>query len=97
MIKLFGYIKLFDDSTILKDHKHITALLSFIPNSNSKKSILLFRGSEHGFSAQSFHNKCDGYPDTITIVESQQMNIFGIYLHATFGVFRATFGFMPLE
>lgn len=39
----------------------------------------MYRASEHGFSSQSFHSKCDGIPSTITIVKSANNNIFGGY------------------
>ena len=38
---------------------------------------ILYRGSEDGFSAKIFHNKCDGKGPTLTIVQSTKRNIFG--------------------
>ena len=40
---------------------------------------LLFRGSEHNFSAQNFHNLCDNKGATISIVKSEYEQIFGLY------------------
>ena len=36
-------------------------------NSDQKFS-LLYRGSDHGFGAKSFHSKCDGYSPTLTLI-----------------------------
>ena len=31
---------------------------------------LLFRASEHNFDPKEFHSKCDGIPDTLTIIRT---------------------------
>lgn len=38
---------------------------------NPKKCDLLYRGSENGFSASTFHQKCDNIPNTLTIVRTE--------------------------
>jgi hypothetical protein len=40
---------------------------------------LLYRATEHGFGAESFHSKCDGYRNTLTVVETQSglPHVFG--------------------
>jgi hypothetical protein len=38
---------------------------------------LLWRGSEHGFSGPEFHRRCDGHPNTITLVADVAGNVFG--------------------
>ncbi len=38
---------------------------------------LQYRASRDGFSAQNFHNKCDGIANTLTIIKSEHGNIFG--------------------
>lgn len=38
---------------------------------------LLYRGSSDGCHASSFHRKCDGYKNTITIIQTKKGNIFG--------------------
>ena len=46
----------------------------------SKKKIkLLYRSSDHNFTAKSFHKHCDGHGPTITIIQSNYGNIFGGY------------------
>jgi hypothetical protein len=48
-----------------------------------QKWKLLYRASEHGFMAQSFHSKCDNVPCTLTIVRSANNgNVFGGYTEA---------------
>lgn len=34
------------------------------------KLKLIFRASEHGFSAKEFHKKCDYIPNTLTIIRT---------------------------
>ena len=57
---------------ILMDHEVFKSL-------NIKKAVLLYRGSDHDFSAAAFHSKCDNKGPTITIVKSEKGNIFGGY------------------
>ena len=46
---------------------------------NGRKWALLYRGSRDGFRASDFHSRCDGWPNTLTIVKSKSGNIFGGY------------------
>jgi hypothetical protein len=36
-----------------------------------KKMTLLFRASDHGFSALKFHQFCDGVPHTLTLLTTE--------------------------
>lgn len=38
---------------------------------------LIFKGSQHGFTAQIFHELCDNMGPTLTVVQSEQGKIFG--------------------
>ena len=38
---------------------------------------LLFRGSDDGFLAATFHQKCDDIPNTVCVIESNHGNVFG--------------------
>ncbi len=38
---------------------------------NPKQIQLLYRGSENGFSASNFHQKCDNIPNTLVIVRTE--------------------------
>ena len=44
-----------------------------------KKLKLLYRSSEHNFTAKSYHKHCDGHRRTLTIIHSNYGNIFGGY------------------
>eukprot|EP01084_Bolivina_argentea_P030187 55972_1 len=63
--------------TFKEDIEFTELLLSKI--SNIKRFNLLFRASENGFKAKDFHNQCDNYGSTITIIKSNFGNIFGGY------------------
>jgi hypothetical protein len=45
----------------------------------NKNFTLLYRGSADGFHASSFHAKCDGHGNTLTIIRTKKGNIFGGY------------------
>jgi hypothetical protein len=45
----------------------------------SRKLTLIYKASENGFSANKFHELCDGIKNTITVVQSENGNIFGGY------------------
>jgi hypothetical protein len=40
---------------------------------------LLYRGSRDGFDAEAFHRRCDGHPNTVTLIASTNDCIFGGY------------------
>lgn len=70
--------KSFLDSHIIK-YEEVKVLLSFLPKTKESIVKLLYRGSENEFSAQKFHQLCNRKGPTITIVLSEQLNIFGGY------------------
>jgi hypothetical protein len=37
----------------------------------------VYRGSVDGFTAKAFHNKCDSYTNTLTIIKDSNGNVFG--------------------
>ena len=67
-------------SDILTNEEHISQLLSWLPSHDAgmtrPRLRLLFRASRDGFSAETFHYKCDNKGPTVTIVQSGN-NIFG--------------------
>jgi hypothetical protein len=64
------------DSTILdKDQRSAIYRLCEFPS--AKKWKLQYRATRDGFSAQDFHNKCDGIENTFTVIKSEHGNIFG--------------------
>ena len=48
-----------------------------------KNVTLLYRGSEHGFSAKSFHERCDNKGATLTVLKTSKGHIFGGYCTAS--------------
>jgi hypothetical protein len=44
---------------------------------NGKRFSLLWRGSRDGFGAVEFHRRCDGKPNTLTIILDTEGNVFG--------------------
>jgi hypothetical protein len=42
-----------------------------------KQFTLLWRGSRDGFRAYDFHNRCDGHPNTLTVILDTDGDIFG--------------------
>ena len=67
------------DSVIIKekDEKDLFLLCNFIDG--LKKCKLLYRASRDGFRAANFHAKCDGVPNTLTIIKTTQGYVFGGY------------------
>ena len=70
------------DSIILKkeDAKTFTELCEFDSRTTFR---LIYRGSLDGFEPNEFHSKCDNIPNTITIIKSENGNIFGGYTTQT--------------
>lgn len=68
----------FDPSAILTSDqkKELNILCNF---SVDTRWVLVYRASKHGFSAQNFHENCDGIPKTLTIVKTVNNYIFGGY------------------
>ena len=56
-----------------------TGDLSQLLASAAPRTTLLYRGSRDGFTAQSFHLRCDGRPHTICVIKDDQNNVFGGY------------------
>jgi hypothetical protein len=46
------------------------------------KSLLIYKATRDGFGASSFHSKCDGKANTVTIIKSNYNNVFGGYTSA---------------
>lgn len=50
---------------------------------NSTSGVLLYRATRDGFTAQAFHSKCDGKPNTITIIKNNFNFVFGGFIAAS--------------
>jgi hypothetical protein len=81
----FGYIKdnscWFNNSLILNEEE----CLSLVEMTNSTKGNLLYRATRDGFEAQAFHTRCDGKPNTITIIKNNLNYVFGGYASSAWG------------
>ena len=49
---------------------------------DGRKWSLLYQASRDGFGALNFHSKCDDKPNTLTIVQTTNGNIFGGFTSA---------------
>ena len=72
-----------DSKIITKEHQKREEYLKFLREclQYPKKVELLFRASEHKFSAAIFHKKCDNIADTFTLVKTEFGKIIGGYTH----------------
>ena len=59
--------------------KQLMVLINF---SQDVKWKLIYRASVHGFGSVSFHSKCDGIRNTLTIIKSNDFNVFGGFCFA---------------
>eukprot|EP01084_Bolivina_argentea_P301058 519274_1 len=76
--KLETYVLKLNTKIMTSDE--IEILIQLIKEKRKKKSIewkLLFRGSDDGFLARTFHMKCDDIPNTVCVIESDHGNVFG--------------------
>ena len=48
-------------------------------NKRGEKVTLLYRGTEHGFGAAHFHDKCNNKGKTIFLIQDTNNNVFGGY------------------
>ena len=56
--------------------------MSIIQMTNSSNGILLYRATRDGFESRSFHLKCDGKANTVTIIKTNGNYVFGGYTAA---------------
>lgn len=70
------------DSQIITKVKGMKLLREWT-GANNPKFQLLYRGSRDGFTAQTFHQKCDQAAHTFVIVRSEHKKVFGGYSDQT--------------
>jgi hypothetical protein len=61
------------------DSKIISSIPDIFSAFRWKKLGLLYRGSRDGFQASDFHGRCNGHPNTLTLISSTNDCIFGGY------------------
>ena len=67
------------NSFILTTENQLKELMTLCEFPIDQKWVLIYRGSQDGFEAGSFHIKCDYKPNTLIIVKSTNGNVFGGY------------------
>ena len=79
----------FVNSTILTNElsTKLTSLLTANRSSDLSPIKLIFQASVDGFSAATFHSKCDGVLGTLFVAKSPNGNIFGGYTEAAWSGF----------
>jgi cell division protein FtsB len=60
-----------------EDSRIISGFPEIFVEFRRKRFSLLWRGSRDGFAAQEFHRRCDGHPNTLTVILDTEGNIFG--------------------
>jgi hypothetical protein len=78
---ILGTLKILDriDSVILTDLDQFKDLMNLCEFPVDQKLILIYRASQDGFEASSFHTKCDNKPNTFIIIKAANGNVFGGY------------------
>lgn len=56
-------------NSVILSNQEVRQLENLI-NLKIRKQKLLYRASDDGFSAKSFHEKCDGHPNTLTLIKT---------------------------
>jgi len=80
------------DSLIISNHSEQKQLLSLCEFSLNQKFNLIYRASQDGFEASSFHSKCDNKLNTLIIIKSTNGYVFGGYTEQTWnciGIYKA--------
>jgi hypothetical protein len=65
------------------ESKIVSSLPSIFRFFGDKQFRLLYRGSRDGFERSAFHGRCDGHSDTMTLILSDNDNIFDGYTPLT--------------
>ena len=63
-------------------HEFLTPAVGKIPH-----WVLCYRASTHGWASTTFHNRCDGKRDTVTIIKNGQL-VFGGYTDVPWGKYN---------
>jgi hypothetical protein len=71
------WMKVVIPRSIKLDSLIVPGLPSIFTELSAKTVSLLWRGSRDGFSAADFHSRCDGRPNTLTLILDRKGNIFG--------------------
>jgi hypothetical protein len=67
------------NTSILSNVKEIDELICLCDFPVNQQWKLIYKASQDGFEASTFHSKCDKKPNTLIIIKSQNGNVFGGY------------------
>jgi hypothetical protein len=70
---------------------HLSDMVSF------QNAQLLYRATRDGFTASSFHKKCDGYSNTAIIIKTDSNYVFGGFTSAKWNSSSKNYGYVPDE
>jgi hypothetical protein len=77
---IFYYLELYGSygSSILSpsENSYLTSI------TKSRRTSLLYKATIHGFDGSSFHSRCDGKANTVTIIKTDSNYVFGGYTAA---------------
>jgi hypothetical protein len=80
---ILGTIKVLNttiiDSVILTNLDQFKDLMTLCEFPIDQKWTLIYRATQDGFEASSFHDKCDDKPNTLVVIKSTNGNVFGGY------------------
>ena len=69
------------DSLILETFEEKNTILSWLPSIHkSSKSNLLYRATRDGWTASTFHSKCNNKGSSITVIKTDKGYVFGGYI-----------------
>ena len=69
------------DSLILETFEERNTILSWLPSIHkSSKSNLLYRATRDGWTASTFHSKCNNKGSSITVIKTDKGYVFGGYV-----------------
>ena len=83
---MFSFKGFWKNSSIIGDSDFYQSTLSMYLKpavGSNPQWLLCWRASLHGWGARTWHTRCDGKPDTVTIIKVGQ-NIFGGYADIPF-------------
>ena len=73
--RYLGLGSLFDSEYLHMTPDHWKKIKGCISCGYNTTRRLIFKGSIHGFTAESFHSMCDGVPETVTIVRDSDFYV----------------------
>jgi len=78
---ILGDERMGDDSLILETFEERNTILSWLPSIHkSSKPNLLYRATRDGWTASTFHSKCNNKGSSITVIKTDKGYVFGGYI-----------------